>query len=175
MCICVLKHFSLHIASQVSTLTPHLPAAVFRTAGYGLFRIWFTNISWKCSKAPTRRATPSISGFTASKYKGWEWHENVHRDPKKIWKIKCAKIERQIYLSFPVHFLCSYTGKGSFEWYQVIHIGWQLSDLQVPCARQWPAIQHRPSRLPAPCIDGSNDWPSPKTSLQMDPWLDVPR
>lgn len=104
-----------------------------------------------------------------------------HRDLKKIWKIKCTKIERQIYFLFPLNFLRSYKSK----WYQVIHIGRQLSDLQVPCAQRGPAIQHRPSRLPESCIDGwpafkdqngSNDWGESPILPSMDPiGLEVPR
>ena len=182
-CECISKHLSLQDWRRLEQFFfLHISAIVFRTKNDGLFRIWFTNISWNCSKAP-KSNTPALHyQFRGSLRQNiQDENENVHRDLKKIWKIKCTKIERQIYFLFPLNFLRSYKSK----WYQVIHIGRQLSDLQVPCAQRGPAIQHRPSRLPESCIDGwpafkdqngSNDWRESPILPSMGPiGLEVPR
>lgn len=64
-------------------------------------------------------------------------------------------------LLFVSSWFLTFLHKQGFVWnandIKWIHIGRQLSDLQVPCAQRGPAIQHRPSRLPESCIDG---WPA---------------
>lgn len=116
-CECISKHLSLQDWRRLEQFFfLHISAIVFRTKNDGLFRIWFTNISWNCSKAP-KSNTPALHyQFRGSLRQNiQDENENVHRDLKKIWKIKCTKIERQIYFLFPLNFLRSYKSK----WYQV--------------------------------------------------------